>query len=566
MLCEWIEPVVGPGPEVRAIAGELGLPEPLAAILATRGHVTPGEASAFLSPRLQDLSAPEDLEGVAGAASTIARAIRENHRIVLYGDYDVDGVASAAFLQRVLSGLGGRVEAFVPSRAEEGYGLSHAAVQRCCEEFRPDLLVAVDCGTNSPSEIARLAAMGIPAVILDHHEPEGARPDAIIVNPKLSGSPLRYLCSAGVAFKVAHALVKMTSRARSTPQVDLREFLDLVALATVADMVPLIGENRILVHRGLQQLPHTRWPGLRALMSVASVNGTVRGSDIGFRLGPRINASGRLGTAKESLDLLLTDDPAVASRIAASLDRQNRERQAVERSVAMEAEEWLEPRFNPGRDTTIVAGARDWHPGVLGIVAARIMRRHHRPTIVVGFDDSGMGRGSCRSIEGFSLVDALARCSDLLEKFGGHELAAGLSVREDRFEDFRAAFEEAGRATVDPATMTPRLRLDAELDLSEITDSFLQAMDRLEPFGNSNDQPVFFSRGLVPSLAPKVLKEKHLKLEFREGRARLDAIYFHADLADLPRPPWDVAFRAERNTFNGRTLPQLQIVAIRAAT
>jgi len=545
---------------VYAIAGEHGLPPQLAAILVRRGLAGSSEVAGFLEPALRNLRPPEELPGVAAAVEILDRALRGNRRIVLYGDYDVDGVASLAFLARILRAYGGRVACFLPMRAEEGYGLSAGGVERCFEEHRPEVLVAVDCGTNSTAEIAWLAARGVEVLVLDHHEAAPDRPPATVVNPKLAGEALRYLCSAGVVFKVVHGLLKHSP----CPEIDIKDYLDLVALATVADVVPLVGENRILVRRGLAQIPRSRWPGLRALAAVAGVNGPVRGADVGFRLGPRVNASGRLGSATESLRLLLTDDAREAEALAAGLELQNRERQNVERGVSLEAEAWLEGRFDPARNRSVVAGARDWHPGVLGIVAAKLLRLHNLPAIVVGFGDDGIGKGSCRSVEGFSLVEALGRCAGLLEQFGGHDLAAGLSIREEHFENFRRAFDEVARAMPEE-TFAPRLALDARLDPKDITNEFLDAQDRLEPFGNSNLQPVFLARAARPAAPPRVLKDKHLKLEFAAGRTGVPAIFFNGATDELPRPPWDVAFRLERNTYGGRNEPQMQVVAIRHA-
>ena len=561
MEMRWVEPEICDRAVLRRLAGDAGLPVSLAAVLARRG-LLPGEGlEDFLDPRLSSLSAPEELAGAAGAAGILDEALRRKRRIVLYGDYDVDGVASLAFFSRVLRALGGEVACFLPTRSEEGYGLTADGISRCCEETRPDLLVAVDCGTNSVAEIAWLAGRGIPALVLDHHEPQAQRPAAPVVNPKLGGGPLRDLCSAGVVFKVLHALLKRSPAVA----VDLRDYLDLVALATIADMVPLRGENRILVRRGLWQLARTRWPGLRALMDSAAVPPVPRGQDIGFRLGPRINASGRLGSARDSLELLTTNNLRAAQAAAARLECRNRERQAVERAVAGEAETWIEEHFNPSRHATIVAGGRNWHQGVLGIVAARLMRRHHRPTIVVGFDEEGHGRGSGRSVDGFSLVEALTVCGALLDAYGGHELAAGLSVHESRFEEFRDSFELFAATRRDQAWMTPSLHLDGELDLDEVTPDFLNAQERLEPFGNGNNQPVFFARGLSPAAEPRIYKEKHLGLRFRSRAGVLSGIAFQGADIDLPRPPWDLAFRVERNTYQGRDEPQLHVVAIRAA-
>lgn len=561
MQKRWIFPNSERDLVVQRLARDLDLPEFFARVLIRNGFTEAEAAVDFLQPRLKALEDPFLLPDMAPAVERTLLAIENRERIVLYGDYDVDGVASLALLKRILTAMGGQVACFLPLRAEEGYGLSASGVERCFEEHSPDFLIAVDCGTNSAREIAEVRRRGADAIILDHHEASSDRPQcAAVVNPKL-GPDFHHLCSAGVAFKLAHALLKKSPH----PQIDLKDYLDIVALATIADLVPLVGENRIFVHRGLQQMAHTRWPGLSALMVVAGAKPPLRGSDIGFRLGPRINASGRLGTALESLQLLLSDDPQEASRIADSLDRQNRDRQAVEKQLATEVENWVNQHYDAHRDASIVAGQRDWHHGVLGIVAARVMRRHHRPTLLVGFDHEGLGKGSGRSIEGFSLVETLGRCSEHLEKFGGHEMAAGITVQEDRFETFRNSFESAARSLITAEILTPKLRIDAELPLHQISLGLLQTQQTLEPYGMCNPQPIYASRGVAPLSTPRVLKEKHLRFEFAAGRQKVTAIFFNGAENELPRPPWDIAFTIERNEFNGRVDAQMQVVALRHA-
>lgn len=561
MQKRWIFPNPEKDLVVQKLARELDLPDFLARVLVRNGFTAPESATDFLQPKLRQLEDPFLLPDMEAAVDRTLLAIQRNERIALYGDYDVDGVASLALLKRVLTAMGAEVACFLPLRAEEGYGLSASGVERCFEEHSPDFLIAVDCGTNSAREIADVRRRGADAIILDHHEPSSDRPQcAALVNPKL-GPDFHHLCSAGVAFKLAHALLKKSPQ----PHIDLKEYLDIVALATIADLVPLVGENRIFVHRGLQQMAHTRWPGLAALMTVAGVRPPIRGGDIGFRLGPRINASGRLGTALESLRLLLSDDPAEAARIADSLDQQNRDRQTVERQLATEVENWVDKHYDASRDASIVAGQRDWHHGVLGIVASRIMRRHHRPTLLVGFDAEGIGKGSGRSIEGFSLVETLGRCAEHLDKFGGHEMAAGITVQEGRFETFRNSFESAARSLVTEDILTPKLRLDAELRLESISMNLLETQQALEPYGMSNPQPVYASRGVTPLSEPRVLKEKHLRLEFASGRQKVCAMFFHGAEEQLPRPPWDIAFTIERNEFNGRVDAQMHVVGLRSA-
>jgi len=561
MQRQWVLPPATDPLASGRLLRQLEIPSFLAALLVHRGFSEPAEADGYLNPKLRSLGAPGLLPGIEAAAERVLAAVRDNERIVLYGDYDVDGVTSLAILSRVFRAFGADVECFLPLRVEEGYGLSAAGLERCCTTLRPQLLLAVDCGTTSVTEIAGLRDRGIDVVVLDHHEPGPTLPDCVsLVNPKC-GDSLHYLCSAGVAFKLAHEMQKKSP----VPGLDLRHFLDMVAMATIADIVPLTGENRILVRHGLEQMARTRWPGIDALMRVAGVTAPVRGSDVGFRLGPRINASGRLGPAQESLRLLLTDDPAEASRLAASLDQHNRERQSVERAVSLEADEWIDENFDPARDAAIVAGRRDWHVGVLGVVASRVMRRHHRPTFIIGFDESGAGKGSGRSIEGLSLVDLLRQCAAHLEKFGGHDMAAGVSVHESAFPAFQSAFTAAARKVATEDLLMPRLKLDVEIELHDLDTSLLESQDSIEPFGSANHQPVFFTRSISPSGTPRVMKEKHLKIDFSAGRRRFPAVYFNARLDDLPRPPWDVAYTLDWNVWQGRAEAQMRIVDLRKA-
>ena len=561
MRRRWIFPSNANPVAASKIRSELGVPGFIADMLVRRGFADPASAEAQLHPRLRSLSAPEDLPEMGAATERILAALRDNERIALYGDYDVDGITSLAILARVLRAYGAEAPCFLPLRAEEGYGLSEAGVDRCLELHNPSLLIAVDCGTTSVKEIARLRSRGVDVVVLDHHEPGPERPDCVaLVNPKL-GSSFHYLCSAGVVFKLAHALLK-SSRVEG---VDLREYLDLVALATIADIVPLVDENRIFVSHGLRQMENTRWPGLAALKQVSGVGAPIRVGDVGFRMGPRINAAGRLGPASEALALLLTEDFREADRLAAGLDAHNRERQGVERHVVKEAEEWVDKNFQSGSDVSIVAGSRDWHIGVLGVVASRLMRRHHRPTFVVGFDENGAGKGSGRGIEGLSLVELLRDCSEHLEKFGGHEMAAGISIQEKSFPAFREAFESAARGAATDEMLVPRLNLDCEVPLREIDYALMETQDLLEPFGNSNPQPVLFSRAVTPASAPRLMKEKHLRVEFSVGREKMAAVFFNAPVEDLPRPPWDIAYTLEWNHWNGRSEPQLRLLEVRHA-
>src|SRR5438552_11021607 len=340
-----------------------------------KGFANAEEVETFLRPRLKSLSDPFLLPNMQAAAQRVLAALDRRERVVLFGDYDVDGVTSLALLAEMLRAYGGAPELFLPVRMEEGYGLSPESVERCLGQHQPQLLIAIDCGTSSLKEIADLRKRGVDVIVLDHHEPKSALPDCIaLVNPKTTESGFEYLCSVGIVFKLCHALLKTAP----LPGFDLKSKLDLVALGTVADIVPLRAENRVLVQRGAIEIGKTSRIGLRKLMQVAGVRPPILPEDIGYRLGPRLNAAGRLSTAEKSLRLLLTDDDSEATMLAAELDRQNRERQEVEKQIFELATGKLKERFDATYDAAIVVGARDWHQGVLGIVASRIARRYHR--------------------------------------------------------------------------------------------------------------------------------------------------------------------------------------------
>jgi single-stranded-DNA-specific exonuclease len=558
-MIRWVFPETIDERVVCELARDLGVARFAAELLVRRGYQTAVEAELFLTPRLKTLSDPFLLPNMGAAVERILSAIVRGERIVLYGDYDVDGVTSLALLTRLLRAFGAKPACFLPMRVDEGYGMSPDGVARCVSEHAPQLIIAVDCGTASVAEIASLQAQGIDVIVLDHHECKDALPACIaLVNPKL-GEDYHYLCSVGIVFKLAHAMLKR----RPVEGFDLRDYLDLVALGCVADLVPLRGENRVLVRRGLARLEASRWVGVRMLVEVSGLRSPFSPGDIGFGLGPRLNAAGRLGTAQDALELLLTEDAGRARSLAVNLDAQNRERRAVEESVFKEAEVQLAEWFDAVRDAAIVVGAPGWHPGVVGIVASRLQKRYHRPTLVIGFDETGLGKGSGRSIEGLSLVAALARCAGHLEKHGGHEMAAGLTMREVNLADFRRSFCACARDLLTDEQLQPRLRLDAELALGEIDYALLDQHEALQPFGMGNPQPVFAARGVTLAAEPRVMKEKHLSLILRQGRREYRAVWFNAASEALPRPPWDVAFQIERNEWQGTVSPQIHIKAVR---
>ncbi|MES2709243.1 MAG: single-stranded-DNA-specific exonuclease RecJ [Verrucomicrobiota bacterium] len=530
-------------------------------LLAQRGIRGGEDAERFLHPKLRELGDPLLLPDMEKAVVRLLRAVDSREAVVLYGDYDVDGVTSLTLLHTLLKAYGLEVRCFLPLRMEEGYGITHDGLERCLSEGPATLLVAVDCGTTSRTETAWLKERGIDVIVLDHHEPDPDRlPDAVaVVNPK-RGKGWHYLCSAGVVFKVAHAMGKK----RRLPDFDLKAELDLVALATVADIMPLVEENRLLVRQGLDRLATTRRVGLRALIEVSGIHEPYTSMDLGFRLGPRLNAAGRLDTAHAALDLLLCDDMQEAREIARDLDLQNRERQTLEQRIQAEAVaqagQWMRDAEPPH---SLVIASRGWHPGVVGIVAARLMRQFYRPVFVIAVDEDGNGKGSGRSVPGVSLVAALDACRPLLMGGGGHEMAAGVTVREENLEAFRQAFLAHVRSQVGDGKLEPHLYLDAETRLEELTMDFLEDYDQLQPFGSSNPQPVFMARGVYPSAEPRLLRERHWRLEvIQEGTMRT-AMWFNAGDQSLPPPPWDIAFHVDRNVFRGNVSVQLLVQGLK---
>ncbi len=531
-------------------------------LIRQRGLPEGVDLEGYLRPRLRDLADPFLIPDMRLAVERILAAVDQKQEICIYGDYDVDGVASITLMRRILMAYGLEPRHFIPRRGPEGYGLSTAAIARCMSEGKkPDLLITVDCGTVSVDEVAALRADGVDVLIVDHHEPlPGMRPDCCaLVNPKC-GTEFTYLCAAGVVFKLGHALLK-------TRQVDLdlKELIDLVAVATISDIVPMIGENRLMVRHGLKHLPNTLNPGLRALQDITGMNGTATSMDVGFRIGPRLNAAGRMDAPEDALATLTTDCRRLAQEFAQKLDAYNKERQNHEGLIRREAVEMLTRHFDPARDPVIVLGSRSWHHGVVGIVASRLMRQYHKPTFVIAIDENGVGKGSGRSIEGVSLVEAIRFCENDLLAGGGHAMAAGLSIQEGKLDQFRKRFAEYVLQQTSEEQRQPKLTYDAEISFDQLSLEFLSSYDLLQPFGNSNPQPVFISRGVGLSRSPLHMKNNHLRFMLRQGYHEQDAVFFGGGEHPLPNPPWDIAFTIDRNTFRGRTTLQLIIQDVRAA-
>ena len=515
----------------------------------------------YLQPKLRDLADPFLLPDMRLAVERILLAAERKENVCIFGDYDVDGVTSITLMRRILQAYGLAARHFIPKRGTEGYGLSEAALTRCMAEgVKPDLLITVDCGTASLREVASLRAAGIDVLIVDHHEPAPAgRPDCCaLVNPKC-GSAFTYLCAAGVTFKLGHALLKTRPA-----DLDLRQLIDLVAVATISDIVPMVGENRLMVRHGLKQLSHTLNPGLRALQEVTGIHGEATSMDVGFRIGPRLNAAGRMDEPEVALATLTAETSAEAMKLAQRLDDFNRQRQQHEGLIRQQATELL-INFDPSLDPVIVLGSRQWHHGVVGIVASRLMRQYHKPTFVVAIDAEGIGKGSGRSIEGVSLVEAIRACSGDLEAGGGHAMAAGLSIHEAKLDSFREHFGAYVLANTSEQQRQPTLYYDAEIGFEQLSLEFLASYELLQPFGNSNPQPIFVTRKVGLSRRPLHMKNHHLRLMLRQGVYEQDAVFFGGGECPLPDPPWDIAFSIDRNTFRGRTTLQLVIQDVKSA-
>jgi len=561
------------------LASQLKISPLLTQCLLNRGLSEPEALDKFLQPRLKNLQDPFLLPDMGTAVERLLRAREQSERLVIFGDYDVDGVSSTALLIEVLRRLGWQPDYYLPHRMDEGYGLSQDAVENCLQKFPVTLLLAVDCGSTANSTIAWLKDRGVDVIVLDHHQVSNPAPAAAaLVNPQTANDASRFtdhvshfteLCSVGLAFKLAHALVK---RGRETnlpgaADFDLRPLLDLVALGTIADIVPLIGENRILVSSGLERLKTTQRPGLMALKQVAQTPPDLGTYEVGFQLGPRLNAAGRLETAEDALHLLLAHDETEALPLARRLDSQNRERQKIERSIVEEVSGAVRARFNPDTDFVNVEGQLLWHIGVVGIVASRVLQEFYRPTIIVG-GDGDQWRGSGRSIPGFDLAAALRECDDLLVRHGGHAMAAGLTVRPENLDALRQRLNELARRALKPEQLQPQLRLDAEIGLEEINLASLAELGQLKPTGQGNPGVQFFARNLAHQrpLQRMGADRQHVKMWITDGTTTHEAVWWGAGNDSLPVGKFDLAFTPQVNDYNGRRTVQLKALDWRPAT
>jgi single-stranded-DNA-specific exonuclease len=541
--------------QVEALRAELAVSDVVASVLVRRGHADPAGARAFLEAALPEHD-PFLLGDMREACEAIRAAVAAGTKICVHGDYDADGICATALAVLVLRELGAEVTYHLPSRFEEGYGVSSETLARLASEGI-GLVLTVDCGVTAVEEVARASELGLQVVVTDHHRAGDTLPGCPVVGPYRGAYPFRELCGTGVVWKLGQALLGAESPA-------LTRHLDLVAVATVADVVPLLDENRGLAVAGLRQLSRTQKQGLQELMRVARVDpAAVDAGAIGFRLAPRLNAAGRLGRPEAALELLLTETREPAARLAEQLEELNRDRQAVEERILREAveeiESWPEPQQR--RRAYVVAGA-DWHEGVIGIVASRLVERYARPVVLIAGTD-GHWKGSGRSIAGFDLHDGLRRCAGHLERWGGHAAAAGLSIRPENVPAFADAFAAIGDASLEEDDLRPPTLVDALVHGSELTLALCDELAQLAPFGLGNPGVTLLLPGCELAELTAVGEGKHLKFRVRsDGRDSGSAIAFRLGrrLDSLRRPGhYDVAFRLEANQWNGTVAPQLNV-------
>ena len=535
----------------------------------------PEAAESFLKARLANLDDPFNITHLRAAVDRVHQALVRNERIVVFGDYDVDGVSSTTLLVSILRRFGNSPHFCIPLRSEEGYGLSSNAIERALGETeKPHLFIALDCGTNSVTEITKLQEQGIDTLVVDHHQStEEMALQGLIVNPHLfdpEDAPWRNLCTVGLTFKLVHGLIKKLRLMgdESAEQIDLRQFLDLVALGTVADLVPLKDENRILASRGLRSLYHTKRCGIHALFQVSGIDlaevDALRPSDVAFRLGPRINASGRLSDASIPVEMLLGTDFKDCARQAAQLDSMNRERQAIERAITTEAMQNLED-LGP-EALGLVAYSDDWHSGVVGIVASRVSRHYHRPAIILG-EDGEMAKGSGRSIAGIDLVAVLEKCDDLLDHWGGHPMAVGVSLLPANVEAFRERFAQAIEEIYPKGLPEANIEIATKITPDMISEEFVEDIEELQPFGQSNPEPVFAIGPVTLLMPPRVFGKGHVRFQMeKKSGERISCIAWNQSHKVPPiRRPLMLAAQIGWNVWNGERNIQATVLDWRFA-
>lgn len=543
---------------------ELTLPAPLAKVLVNRGIADVETAKSFLKPKLSDCYDPFLMADMGEAVGVVAETIACGGRMMVHGDYDVDGVTGTALMVLVLRALGGSVSFYIPDRFSEGYGVSRRGVEEAGRQGA-QLIISVDCGVTAVREVELAKRLGIMFIITDHHEPSDTLPDTLLVDPKRHDCPypFRHLPGVAVVFKFLQALYRTVGR----DPASLHQYLDLVALGCAADVVPLVNENRVFVKSGLEQMSHTGNLGLRILLDHLGIYGKeITMGQVIYTLAPRINAVGRLGKARTAVEMLTTDDPSEAERIVEHLETENARRREIDEQTFRHAMSMIETIDGTDGRSAIVLASDDWHQGVIGIVAARIVDRVHLPVILIAFDGA-VGKGSGRSIPNFDLYLALQACRGHLAAFGGHKHAAGITIAKDRMEGFQSAFHDYAREHLSEEDRTPVLRIDAALDLREIDARFVRLLKLLEPFGQDNMRPNFLSRNLELVGSPRIVGTNHVKFKARQDGAVFDCIGF--DMGHLVyrlaqgESSLDLVYVIEENEWNGKRTVQLRLRALR---
>ena len=543
----------------------LNVPTVIAKILLNRGIDTFEKAKLFFRGKIENLYDPFLLTDMQKAVDRIIKAINQHDKILIYGDYDVDGITAVSMLYLLLKQLGANVFFYIPHRVQEGYGISTSGIDEAAK-LEIDLIISVDCGVTAIKEVEYARQLNIDIIISDHHEPGIQLPDAYaILNPKCEQSnyPFQELAGVGVAYKLAQALIMALNLEDSI----IKDFVDLVAIGSAADIVPLIDENRIFVKEGLIRLNETKRPGLRALLQVAGLlNKPIGSGQIVFIIAPRINAVGRMGNAERAIELFTTQDYDRALEIANLFEVENRQRKNIDEETFRMAQQIVEENYDLSSSYGLVLDQDGWHPGVIGIVASRVVEKYYRPTIMISTEDN-IGKGSARSISGFDIYLALKHCEDLLIGYGGHKYAAGLTIEKDKIEEFRERFNQIAFQKLDEDLLCPKLRIESEIRLSDINSRLFKFLKLLAPFGPQNMRPVFLSQKLQVVGTPTVVGNNHLKFKVRQDGIVLDAIGFNlGDLIYRIEPGannLDMAYVIEENTYLGRTSLQLRVKDLR---
>ncbi len=554
--------------EILALADSLNISQVLANLLLQRSVTNFVEAKNFFRPSLDDLHDPFLMDGMEEASKRVIRALTENQKITVYGDYDVDGTCAASLMYLFLKNLGANVDIYIPQRLTEGYGLSGEGID-IIKERGSNLIIAVDCGVTAVEEVAYANKFGIDTIICDHHQPKDVLPDAFaVLDPLKPGDnyPFKYLSGAGVAFKLARAVGDRIGQKNAAT-----EYLDLVALASAADIVPLVDENRVLVRYGLEKINHNPRPGIKALLERAKMNfGELSSSQIVFTIAPRINAVGRMGDAMRAVELFTSENYEEAVKIADVLETENMKRREIDEATFSLAVNLTEETLDLEKDKAIILHGEDWHPGVIGIVASRLVEKYYRPSIMLTTID-GVAKGSARSIKGVNIYEILEECDDLLIQFGGHQAAAGLEIEIDKINEFRECFNKILSEKLSDEDVVPEIEIDAEIHFSEITPKFIRILDQFAPFGPGNLRPIFYAKNVRFQGEPRKVGSNHLMgIIYQNGTHKAKAFDFIAfnlasrfDNLDKNNILMDIVFTIDKFHKWDKTFPQLKIKDVR---